>query len=104
MWNSEAKQSFCSDNAIFPWCIHWMGKKSPLSLITNVPFISDMKPGVLTGFTVADFLPTKFFRFAIDSLHFYPSSVVSAFFFSKVMLLAVITATATAIDNSLPRS
>ena len=77
MWNSEGKQSFRSDNAVFPWCIHWMGKKSPLSLITNVPFISDMKPGVLTGFTVADFLPTKFFRLTIDSLHFYPSSTPS---------------------------
>ena len=98
IWNSEGKQSFCSDNAVFPWCFHWMGKKSPLSLITNVPFISDMRPGVITGFTVADFLTTKFFRLTIDSLHFYPSSVVSAFSFSKVRLLAITTATATAID------
>lgn len=98
MWNSEGKQSFRSDNAVFPWCIHWMGKKSPLSLITNVLFIFDMRPGVITGFTVADFLITKFFRLTIDSLHFYPSSVMSAFSFSKVRQLAVIIATATAID------
>lgn len=83
MWNSEGKQSFRFDNAVFPWCIHWMGKKSPLSLITNVLFISDMIPGVITGFTVVDFLITKFFRLTIDSLHFYPSSVMSTFFFQQ---------------------